>query len=143
MTERHGFHNAMRVALGQRRGAPQIPAALRAHGLVQMALPCAGTQHLAGARDLEPFCKRFLGLNSFWTTHSQIFRGERAKTIGTLPSAGQAVFAVAKTLSMGCTFEGKSALLPILHRHDKSETWRRHWYRRSSGLHSNKSWGAL
>ena len=71
MAEREILQNPVGIGRVHLFGSAEAAAALGVFVLEQVAFARAGTHHLAGAGDLEPFGHGFLGLNAFWSSHNQ------------------------------------------------------------------------
>src|SRR5689334_20170788 len=69
VAERKALRDAIHVGLVNEFRAAQSAAALRAFALAQVAAAGAGAQDLAARRDFEALGHRFLGLDTFGTSH--------------------------------------------------------------------------
>lgn len=69
MAEGEVLKNPILVGLVDDLRGAQSTAALGIFGLKQVALAGTGAHYFAGASDLEPFCHRFLCLNTFRASH--------------------------------------------------------------------------
>ena len=88
MAERHALLDAIDVGGMHGGRAAEGATTLGVLALKQVPFAGAGAQYLATGGNLEPFRRRFLGLDAFGTSHKKQpnFESKRARNIGTHPA---------------------------------------------------------